>query len=161
VTKKSSAKKSGAGKASAKDAQVVMQLYDLRREAKMREARNYLVMDFKPESAEDWIKVATAFGTKENTYFRQVFSYWSMAASLVLHGAVNKDLFNEWAGEMYFMWAKLQPHINELRRAMGIPEFLQNIENLIEGDAQGRKRRQTMQERQKRFREMAAAGGGR
>ena len=102
MAKKSSAKKSGA---SAKDAQVVMQLYDLRREAKMREARNYLVMDFKPESAADWIKVATAFGTKENTYFRQVFSYLSMAASLVLHGAVNKDLFNEWAGEMYFMWA--------------------------------------------------------
>jgi hypothetical protein len=136
-----------------------MQLYDLRREAKMREARSYFVLDFKPESAEDWIKVATAFGTKENTYFRQVFSYWSMAASLVLHGAVDKGLFNEWAAEMYFMWAKLQPHIGEIRTAMGIPEFLQNIEKFIEGDADGRKRRQAMQERQKRFAEMRAAGG--
>ena len=153
---KKSAKKSGA---SAKDAQIVMQLYDLRREAKMREARNFFVMEFKPQSADDIVKIATAFGTPHNTYFRQVMSYWGMAASLVVHGAVDKALFNDWSGEMYFVWAKVQPYITEVRAAMGIPEFLRNVEIVIEGDAEGRKRRQAMQERQKRFAEMQAAAG--
>ena len=157
---KKSAKKSGA---SAKDAQIVMQLYDLRREAKMREARDYLTVQFFPESAEDFIKVATAFGSKENTYFRQVFSYWNMAASLVVQGIVDKELFNVWSTEMYFVWAKIQPHIQEVRAAMGIPDFLHNIETLVEGDAAGRERREMLQRRQKKIREVrvAAAAAGR
>ena len=155
--KKSSAKKSGS-KASAKDAQIVMQLYDLRREAKMREAREF-VSSFNPQSAEDVIKVATGSGTQENTYFRQVFSYWNMAASLVVHGAVDKELFQSWSGEMVFVWAKIQPYISQLRAALGIPQFLDYIENVVEGDAQGRKRRQQVQERQKKLRAMQAAAG--
>ena len=153
---KKSAKKSGA---SPKDAQIVMQLYDLRREAKMREAREYLTVQFFPESAEDLVKIATAFGSKENTYFRQVFSYWNMAASLVVQGVVDKDLFNVWATEMYFVWAKIQPYISEVRAATGIQEFLQNVESVVEGDAEGRKRRQNLQQRQKKIREMRAAAG--
>ncbi len=153
---KKSAKKSGA---SAKDAQIVMQLYDLRREAKMREARDYFIVQFFPESAEEFVKLATSFGSKENTYFRQVYSYWNMAAALVVQGAVDKDLFNAWATEMYFVWAKIQPYINDVRAAMGIPEFLQNVESVVEGDAQGRKRREMLQQRQKKIREMRAAAG--
>ncbi len=156
--KKSSAKKSGP-KASAKDAQIVMQLYDLRREAKMREAREYFTATFDPQSAEDVIKVATAFRTQENRYFRQVFSYWNMAASLVVHGAVDKELFQAWSGEMVFVWAKIQPYISQLRAALGIPQFLDHIENVVEGDAEGRKRRQQVQERQKKSRAMQAAAG--
>src|SRR5581483_4828216 len=112
---KKSAKKSGP---SAKDAQIVMQLYDLRRETRMREAREYLAVQFFPESAEDFIKIATTFGSKENAYFRQVFSYWNMAASLVVQGVVDKNLFNTWASEMYFLWAKIQPYISEVRAVM-------------------------------------------
>lgn len=153
---KKSSKKSGS-KASAKDAQIVMQLYDLRREAKMREARKYIVSDFHPQSAEDVIKVATNFGTPENVYFRQVYSYWSMAASLVVYGAVDKQLFQAWTGEMVFVWAKIQPYINQLRTALSNPEFLGHIEAMIEGEPEGRKRRHDMQERQKRFRAMQAA----
>jgi len=161
VAKKSSAKKSGAGKASAKDAQIVMQLYDLRREAKMREARDYLIVQFSPESADDFIKLATAFGSKENAYFRQVYSYWNMAAALVVQGAVDKDLFISWSTEMYFVWAKIQPYIQDVRAAMGIQEFLQNVESVVEGDVQGRKRREMLQQRQKKIREMRAAAGSR
>ena len=154
---KKSPKKSGA---SAKDAQIVMQLYDLRREAKIREARDFFIVQFFPESADDFVKIATAFGSKENNYFRQVYSYWSMAASLVIHGAVDKELFKAWSTEMYFLWAKLQPYIKEVRAALGIPDFLQNIEMVVEGDAEGRKRRESLQQRQKKIREMRAAAGG-
>ena len=154
---KKSPKKSGA---SAKDAQIVMQLYDLRREAKIREARDFFIVQFFPESADDFVKIATAFGSKENNYFRQVYSYWSMAASLVIHGAVDKELFKAWSTEMYFLWAKLQPYIKEVRAALGIPDFLQNIEIVVEGDAEGRKRREALQQRQKKIREMRAAAGG-
>lgn len=155
---KKSSKKSGS-KASAKDAQVVIHLYDLRREAKMREARKYCVSEFQPQSAEDVIKVATAFGTLECTHFQQVYSYWSMAASLVVHGAVDKQLFQAWSGEMVFVWAKIQPYINQLRAALSNPDFLGHIEAVIEGDPEGRKRRHDTQERQKKYRAMLAAAG--
>lgn len=153
---KKSSKKSGS-KASAKDAQIVMHLYDLRREAKMREARKYIVSDFQPQSADDVIKVATAFGTQECTYFQQVFSYWSMAASLVVYGAADKQLFQAWSGEMVFVWAKIQPYIHQLRAALSNPEFLGHIETVVEGEPEGRKRRHDMQERQKKLRAMQAA----
>lgn len=150
---KKSPKKSGA---SAKDAQIVMQLYDLRREAKMREARDFFAVQFFPESGEEFVKIATSFGSKENGYFRQVYSYWNMAASLVVQGVVDKDLFNAWSTEMFFLWAKLQPYIQDVRSAMGLPDFLQYIEKVVEGDAEGRKRREMLQQRQKRIREARA-----
>ena len=63
-----------------------MQLYDLRREAEMRKARNWWVAEFLPQSADDFMKVAWTMGTQENNWLRQVSGYWSMAASFVLQG---------------------------------------------------------------------------
>jgi hypothetical protein len=72
-------------KATAADAQLIMQLYDLRREAEMRKARNWWVTAFWPESADDVMKIVGAMGTQENNWMRQVGGYWNMAASFVLH----------------------------------------------------------------------------
>ena len=88
-------------KATTADAQLILQFYDLRREAEMRKARNF-IGSFSPKSFEDVMKVVGAFGNQENAWFRQVYSYWEMAASLVLRGAVNDTLFNDNSGEMYF-----------------------------------------------------------
>ena len=82
-----------AKKATAHDAQVVMQLYDLRREAEMRKARNWFLVEFWPRSADDVLKVANAFPSQENAWMRQVGGYWDMAAALVLQGAVSEELF--------------------------------------------------------------------
>src|SRR4029077_19287595 len=82
-----------AKKATAHDAQVVMQLYDLRREAEMRKARRWFTVKFWPENADDFIAVANAFPGQENAWMRQVGGYWDMATSLVLHGAVDEELF--------------------------------------------------------------------
>jgi hypothetical protein len=75
------------------DAQLILQLYDLRRETKMRKARNWVATQFWPQSADDYIKVASAVGTPKNAWLRQVTSYWDMVAAFVLHGALNEELF--------------------------------------------------------------------
>src|SRR5437763_13868647 len=95
-------------KATATDAQLIMKLYDLRREAEMRKARAWWLTEFWPQSADDFIKVSSALGSQENNWLRQVAGYWSMAAAFVLQGALNEDLFIQPAvsGEMVFVFAK-------------------------------------------------------
>ena len=73
-------------KATAKDAQLILQLYDLRREVELRKARSWWLGEFWPNGADDFMKVAYTMGTQENNWLRQVPSYWSMAASFVLEG---------------------------------------------------------------------------
>lgn len=127
-------------KATAADAELIIRLYDLRREAEMRKARNWWLVTFWPESAEEFMKIAMAFGTQENNWLRQVGGYWEMAASLVLHGTVNEDLFMEtsFCGEMFFCFAKLRPLLNELREKLQSPTMLSNVEKLINKSKKGR-----------------------
>ena len=84
--------------------QLILKLYDLRREAEMRKARNWSGDEFWPQSADEFIKVANAFPSQENSWLRQVGGYWDMAASLVLQGALNEELFLQpgCSGEMFF-----------------------------------------------------------
>jgi len=129
-------------KATATDAQLIMQLYDLRREAEMRKARTWWVAEFWPQNADDFVKVSSALGSQENNWLRQVGGYWSMAASFVLQGALNEDLFLQPAasGEMFFVFAKVQPFLKELREKIGDPHLFGNIEKVITGSKFGRER---------------------
>jgi hypothetical protein len=129
-------------KATATDAQLIMQLYDLRREAEMRKARNWWVTGFWPESADDVLKVVGAMGSQENNWLRQVGGYWSMAAAFVLQGALSEELFIQPAvsGEMFLIFAKVQPFLKELREKMGDPHMFGNIEKVITGSKFGRER---------------------
>jgi hypothetical protein len=131
-----------AKKATANDALVIMKLYDLRREAEMRKARNWFVVEFWPLSADDFLKVANAFPSQENSWIRQVGSYWDMAAALVLHGALNEELFLQpgCSGEMFFIFAKVQPFLKELRQKMNNPDAWSNIEKVATGSKLARKR---------------------
>jgi len=117
-------------KATAADADLVIRLFELRREPVMRQARNWL-MQFQPKTANDVMAVANAYGTQENAYFRQVTSFWETLVTLPLHQAVNRDLFVEWNGEFLFLYAKFYPFLAELREKMGNPGFLQRCEQLI------------------------------
>ena len=139
------------------DAQLILQLYDLRREAEMRKARAWYV-GFDPQSADDFLKVAWALGTQENNWIRQVGGYWSMAASFVLLGALNEDLFLQpaFSGEMFLIFAKVHPFIKELREKIGDPHMFGNIEKVITRTKWGRdrlqftlKRIEAMRQRQK------------
>lgn len=131
-----------AKKATAHDAQVVMQLYELRREAEMRKARHWWTAEFWPTSADDFMKVANAFPSQENSWMRQVGGYWDMAASLVLHGAVHEELFLQTgiSGEMSFIFAKIYPFLKEIRQKMNNPDLFGNIEKVATGSKMARKR---------------------
>lgn len=109
------------------DAEIVLKLYDLRREEKMRAARNFMAGEFWPTSADEVVKLMQDFGSEKNAYFRQVTSFWDMAATLVHRGAVDSDLFSDWSGEMFFIFAKLHPFVDEVRKQMDAPKWMHNI----------------------------------
>ena len=131
------------------DADLILKLYDLRREAEIRKARNWWLVDFWPDTAADVLKVAQALGTQENNWLRQVAGYWELAASLVVHGTVNETLFLEpaFSGEMFLIFAKVQPFLKELREKVGDPHFFLNIEKVITHTKWGRDRLQFMVKR--------------
>ncbi len=129
------------------DAQIIMQLYDLRREAEMRKARNWIASEFWPDSAEEVRHVIMTFPGQENSWFRQVTGYWEMAASFVLRGCVNAELFFDNAGEMYFLYAKLKPFIKPIREEFHAPDFLANIERVCESTEEGRERTARLEDR--------------
>src|SRR5439155_9671227 len=112
------------------DAQLILQLYDLRREAEMRKARNWWVVEFFPESADDLQRVSGAMGSQENAWFRQVLGYWGMATSFVLQGVLNEDLFLQpaFSGEMFLIFAKVQPLLKEWRQKLGDAQIMRNVE---------------------------------
>lgn len=119
-----------ANKATPHDASLILKLYDLRREAEMRKARNWFGAEFWPQSADDVLKVVNSFGSQENAWLRQVGSYWEMAASLVVHGALSEELFLASSGELLFIFAKIHPFLKELREKMNNPEAYANIEKV-------------------------------
>ena len=123
------------------DAELIVKLYDLRREAECRKARNWF-LGFWPESAEDIMKIATALGSQENNWMRQVGGYWEMAASFVLHGALNRELFLEgsFSGEMFVFFGKIEPFLHEVREKMQNPSIFGNVEKLIASSAGGSER---------------------
>lgn len=126
------------------DAHLILELYDLRREAEMRKARNWWAAEFFPQSADEFMKIAFSMGTQENNWLRQVGGYWSMAASFVLLGVLNEDLFLQpaFSGEMFLIFAKVHPFLKELREKVGDPQMFLNIEKVITHTKWGRDRLQ-------------------
>jgi hypothetical protein len=131
------------------DAELILKLYDLRREAEMRKARSWWAADFWPESVDDFMKIAMAMGKPENNWLRQVAGYWDLAASLVVHGTLHEALFLEpsFSGEMFMVFAKLNPFLKELRERSKNPMMLANVEKVIKGSKAGRDRLKFIEER--------------
>lgn len=120
-------------------AQSLMQLYDLRREEKMRIARTWVVRSFNPSSAEDF---AALTRTEEYTNFRMVAGYWDMAASFVVHGAIDAEMFRAVSGEMLVLFGKVEHMIDEIRAATGQSTLLSYVEQ-VAADWPGAKERMT------------------
>ena len=110
-----------------RDADLILKLYELRREKTMREARNWF-FTFNPQSGEDFIDVLTS---DKSGLYRMVVSYWDMACSFVNHGAIDADMFNDANGEYMFVYAKMEPFLPALREAMGNQKFLANLEKVV------------------------------
>ena len=129
-------------KPTAADAQLILQLYDLRREPELRKARNWWLVEFWPDTVEDYMKHGNTLGTQENNWLRQVGGYWGLASSLVLNGALNETLFFDpsFSGEMFFLFAKVQPFLKELREKSQNPTMFANIEKVIMSTKASRER---------------------
>ncbi|QOY85849.1 DUF4760 domain-containing protein [Paludibaculum fermentans] len=126
-----------------RQAELILKLYELRRETVMREARSYIGGRFLPQSAGELFEIVSA-GTKESAFVLQVYGYWDMVAAFVANGALDAQLVYDTCQEMYFQYAKVQPFLAQLRQRMNLPEFLISIERLIEGTGPGRQRLKVM-----------------
>jgi hypothetical protein len=123
-----------------KQAELILRLYELRRETVMREARSYVGGGtFAPRSTEELLALVSTGGT-ETGYVLQVYGYWDMVCAFVIHGMLSADLVYDTCQEMYFQYAKIQPYLKEFRMKMNLPEWMQNIEKVIEKSVKGRKR---------------------
>ena len=132
-------------------ATLLVRLYELRREATMREARAWYTRSFNPTTVDD---VMQAVSGPNSAHFRMVTSYWDMAASFVLNGAIDEKMFNDANGEHLVMFAKLAPFIAEYRQKMGNPAYLASVETLVMKMPNAKERLASLRER---FRAMAVA----
>lgn len=135
------------------DADLILKLYDLRREAVMREARNWM-FTFNPTGVED---VMQAMMGEHSGHLRMVISYWDMACAMVTSGAIDEELFNKTNGEHIFVYMKIEPVIEGLRAMFDNPEFLANLETVVKRIPDIDKKLPAMRERMAKFAEMRAA----
>src|SRR5438309_11476317 len=109
-------------------ADLLLKLYDLRREAVLRKARAWFREEFRPRTAED---VLEAYRGKRSAYYRMVTTYWGMAATLVLHGAIDEQMFADANGQHLMVYARLRPFLPELRGQLNNPGYLQELGQVI------------------------------
>jgi hypothetical protein len=114
----------------AQDALVILKLYEIRSEARMREARAWFFSEFAPRSGQDIVRLLLS-GAKQSAYYRMVASHWEAAASLVNNGGIDERLFLEANTEHIVVFAKLQPFIAEVRETIGEPDYLLHLEQLV------------------------------
>jgi len=126
-------------------AELILRLYELRRETVMREARNFVGGAFDPQTVDELVAIVSK-GGKETGFVLQVYGYWDMVCAFVLHGMLGEELVYDTCQEMYFQYAKIRPHLQGFRKKLNLPEWMQGIEKVAEGSAKGRKRLAAMQE---------------
>jgi len=117
-------------KATPQDAEIILHLYELRREATMRIARRFIITEFWPQNYEELRDLLLDYRHEKNALARQVLTYWDMAAAMVVQGAVSEDLFYASNVEPYFIYAKYGQYLEQLRKDYISPEFLKNLEAL-------------------------------
>src|SRR5215469_17294850 len=111
------------------DAEIILKLYDLRREEVMRKARAWVIGEFWPATAEEYFAAALNREDPHSAFVRQVVTYWEMAAALVLHGAVSPELFVDCNAEGFFLLAKFAHILEDIRKTS--PMFLQKTSEMI------------------------------
>jgi hypothetical protein len=127
------------------DVLAILKLYELRREPEMRKARQWYFSEFSPTSAMDIINLYRD-GERASANFRMVVSYWDMAASFVINEQIDEKTFLGANGEHIFVYAKIEPFLDEVREIFREPDFFGNLEKLCkrmpdyEQKLEGRKR---------------------
>lgn len=117
--------------ATSADAELVLKLYEMRREETLRKSRRFMVFDFQPKTLEELRAVSRDVGSQYNAAWRQTIGYWEMAASLVLRGALDPDLFLDSNAEGILIYAKFHHFHVETEKQSGNP-FMRHTTGLIE-----------------------------
>jgi hypothetical protein len=110
------------------DANLVLKLYDLRREERLRRARAWFAASFKGVTTMDQFNTICAPGSDENASYRMVTTYWDMAASFVTSGILNEALFYESNRELLFVWERVSDLVSAWRQSSKDPTYLRNLE---------------------------------
>jgi len=111
------------------DVNLMLRLYDIRREEKMRMARNWFVANFKPKSIAEYNHLCPP-GSDQNAMARQVTSYWDMVASFIQAGVLNQELFFQSNRELLLVWVRVHPIVDEVRAAFKDPSYMKNLETV-------------------------------
>jgi len=109
-------------------AQLNLKLFELRREPVLREARDWFLREFNPESFAELVDLASG---KRNASFRMVLGYWDMAASLVTTGAIDAEAFCAAHSEIFATFSKISLYLAELRTASGEPDLCKHMEAVV------------------------------
>jgi len=113
-----------------KQAELILKLYEIRRETALRAARDYVGGEFKPKSVDDFVSLVKD-GGKPSGHILQVYGYWDMVAAFVVHGALDEALIFDTCQEMYFQFEKIQPYLAGFREQMNLPAFLRSMETVV------------------------------
>jgi hypothetical protein len=108
-------------------AQLHLQVYDLRREARLRQARDWFQQNYKAETFDEAMKLMTP-GTESNTFTGMVIGYWEQACALLNYELLHEGLFFETSGEFFGIWEQLKPVVPEFREKFGDKHMLLNLE---------------------------------
>ena len=109
---------------------LMLRLYEDRREPRLREAREWFAANFHVKTEEDVMRVCPP-GSKENAYMRMVFGYWEMVASIVNRGLIDEEFFFESNGEQWAVWEQVKPVLGVWRAMFSSPNFLGNLERHV------------------------------
>lgn len=112
------------------DALAILKLYELRSESLMRTARKWFFSEFKPQSGMEILALLQS-GEAPSAYYRMVASHWDVAAALVNNGGIDEKMFLDANSEHLVVFAKLQPFLAEIREAIGEPDYLLQLEQLV------------------------------
>ncbi|HTS75003.1 MAG TPA: hypothetical protein VMG40_02300 [Bryobacteraceae bacterium] len=111
------------------DLNLILKLYELRREERLRAARAWFSENFRVKSLVEYHTLCPR-GSENNAFARQVTTYWEMVASFITSGVLNQELFFESGRELLFVWLRLQPVIAEIRDSYKDPYHLKNLETV-------------------------------
>lgn len=117
------------------DVNLILKLYDMRREPRMRTARAWFTSKFKASSMEEFLKICPP-GSEENASYRMVTTYWEMVASFVTAGVLNQDLFFQSGLELLVVWEKARDFVPEQRKTFKNPKVLRNLETVAQAAIQ-------------------------
>ncbi len=107
--------------------QLQLQIYDLRREAKLRQARDWFFRNYQVDTFEDAMRIA-APGTENGAFAMMVFSYWEQACAFLNHGLLHEDLFFETSGEFFGVWELVKGIVPQGRERFANKQFLAHLE---------------------------------